>query len=551
LAAQTTVGAFRRICYLVFMQKLLARLDALAQINTENEAAVWLERIAFVFLFLMFVCAPHSIAASQISWLCGLLAWAARFAFRPRPTIFKTPLNLGFAAFLGWAIVSAVCSYAPDISLDRLRSVGLLFVFIFVVNNLRTKRAAVFLSFALIFSCTVGAIWTPVERLLGRGVEVSGISRESPLMKGLLVADSATNYIKDGDTIIRIGKKKISSPEQLVGEIEKNEVAQVVVYRPEYEYVLEIKRETLLGGNSALEKLGVRNWKKSHDWRSAGFYGHFTTYAEVLQLIAALALGILIAAFGGKEGISVSRKLKVLVAPALAVILIALLLTVTRASQAAFVTAALVMLIAGASRRTFIVLIVSALPLILAGLFFLQQTRNVSFYDTNDNSIKWRKTVYREGFDLATESPRHLLVGVGMDSIKRYAKDWHLFDDGKLPMGHFHSTPLQLAVERGMPALLIWLWILFLYGKTLRKSLKARSQKLEVRSWKPESQIERGIMLGCFGSLIGFFTSGLVHYNLGDGEVAMIFYLLMGIGIFMAKTDDLKEVNESEQLPVE
>ena len=34
--------------------------------------------------------------------------------------------------------------------------------------------------------------------------------------------------------------------------------------------------------------------------------------------------------------------------------------------------------------------------------------------------------------------------GVGMDSIKRYAKDWRLFDDGKLPTGHFHSTPLQL-----------------------------------------------------------------------------------------------------------
>ena len=45
-----------------------------------------------------------------------------------------------------------------------------------------------------------------------------------------------------------------------------------------------------------------------------------------------------------------------------------------------------------------------------------------------------------------------------------------------------------------------------------------------------------GIILGCFGAALGFFVSGLVHYNLGDGEVAMIFYLLMAFG---AKTCDL------------
>ena len=48
------------------------------------------------------------------------------------------------------------------------------------------------------------------------------------------------------------------------------------------------------------------------------------------------------------------------------------------------------------------------------------------------------------------------------------------------------------------------------------------------------SQIRRGVLLGCFGGAIGFFTSSLVHYNLGDGEVAMIFFLLMGLGVYAA-----------------
>jgi len=35
--------------------------------------------------------------------------------------------------------------------------------------------------------------------------------------------------------------------------------------------------------------------------------------------------------------------------------------------------------------------------------------------------------------------------------------------------------------------------------------------------------------------MIGFFTGGLVHWNLGDAEVAMVFFLLMGIGVRMSE----------------
>lgn len=40
-----------------------------------------------------------------------------------------------------------------------------------------------------------------------------------------------------------------------------------------------------------------------------------------------------------------------------------------------------------------------------------------------------------------------------------------------------------------------------------------------------------GILTGCLGGAIGFFSSGSVHWNLGDSEVAMVFFLLMGIGV--------------------
>ncbi len=186
----------------------------------------------------------------------------------------------------------------------------------------------------------------------------------------------------------------------------------------------------------------------------------------------------------------------------------------------------LVVALIGTSRKTVLALVIVSVPAAIIGLYVLQMSRNIGVNDSKDNSAAWRQTVYREGFDLATGSPRHLAVGVGMDSIKRYAKEWHLFDDGRLPMGHFHSTPLQLLVERGLPALLIWLWILWLFGSSIWRKLRSA----DILDWR-----EKGVLLGGFGALIGFFVSGTVHYNLGDGEVAMVFYLIMGLSIVLTK----------------
>ncbi|MDQ3801271.1 MAG: O-antigen ligase family protein [Acidobacteriota bacterium] len=544
------------------MQKFLRRLDEIASVNHENRLGAQLERLAFVFLVLMVVAAPHSIAATQTAWILGMLAWIIRFFLKPRPPFVRTPLDVALWAFFVWSALTCAFSYAPDISVNQLRGAALFLIFHFVVNNARTRRAVYFLVFALIFSCMVIVFLTPIERIIGRGVEIHGLKTESPLAKGA---------IYEGDTLLEVNRKKIRTPEDLVAEIERNETTKVRFYRPDFYFAADVRRENLLPGATALEKLGVESWKKSRNWRSTGFYGHWTTYAEVLQLIASLVFGLLIALIAGTgffntkargtqseaerdlPGLTDKKTFSVFRFPFSVILLLflclggmmfALLLTATRASQAAFLLSAFVIVLLGGNRRMILALAAIVLPLVVGGLIFLQQSRNVGFIDEKDDSTRWRQTVYREGFDLWTQSPRNFLVGVGMDSIKRYAGEWRLFDDGRLPMGHFHSTPLQLVVERGLPALLIWLWILWLYAKILRRGLvEVQSPKSEVRSRKsdaydetsnsafriPHSAIEKGIFLGCFGGLVGFFTSGLVHYNLGDQEVAMIFFLLMGL----------------------
>jgi O-antigen ligase len=210
---------------------------------------------------------------------------------------------------------------------------------------------------------------------------------------------------------------------------------------------------------------------------------------------------------------------------------LALLLTVTRASQLAFMISGAVIVLVGLGRKWLLIAGVIAIPLALAGLLFLQQSREVGFFDTKDESIRWRQTVWREGFDLWTSSPRNFVFGVGMDSSQRFAPQWHMFDDGRLNPGHFHSTPMNLVVERGLPALLLWLFILSAYARALWKGLRSDNPKSEIRN--PKST---GILLGCLGGMVGFFASGLVHYNLGDQEVAMMFFLLMGIAVNSGET---------------
>ncbi|CAN5786297.1 hypothetical protein BH20ACI4_BH20ACI4_16120 [soil metagenome] len=506
------------------MAEFLEKLDSLAGIETENKRARFLERIAFVFLTIMVLAMPHSIAATQTAWLIGMLAWVIRLFMKPRPKFVLTPLNVAFWAFFIWSAISSFFSYAPDISIDKLRNVSLFLIFFFVANNLRSRRAAIFLAFALIFSCMINVVWTPIDRLIGRGVEIHGIAPESPLAKALL---------QEGDAVLRADGKKLKTPEDLVSEIEKKETSKVEFYRPDYYTIVEVKKADLLSGTNSLEKLGITSWKKSHNWRSAGFYGHYATYAEVLQLIASLVFGLFIAFLTNRREDTKTQKLLLILFVCLLAMSLALLLTVTRASQLAFLISAFSIVLLGGNRKIILILSAIALPLVIGGLIFLQTSRNVGFFDRTDNSTTWRTTVWREGFNLWTESARNFTLGVGMDSIKRYAKDWRLFDDGKLPMGHFHSTPLQLIVERGFPALLLWLWILFIYAKTLIRGIT--NYELRITNSEENSALSKGVLLGCFGGLVGFFTSGLVHYNLGDAEVAMVFFLLMALAVKLSQ----------------
>jgi hypothetical protein len=473
----------------------------------------------------MVAMAPHSIAATQIAWMCGMLVWVVRFSVRPR--FFRTPIDYVLAAFLFFTIISSITSYTPVISFGKLRQVSLFAIIYLIAENVSSRRLQRLLALTLVASCMVNVIFTISERVIGRGITFDGVTATSPLANAIFSAANGQSArgIQNGDTLLEVDGQKLTSIEQLIAALDRSNTdpnpARIKIYRTEWTGVYEVVRGTLLDGPTPVERLGVQKWSRGRDWRASGFFGHYVTYAEALQLIASLAFGMLIA-FQKKRSLVVGLLLTCVVGLGLA-----LLLTVTRASQLGFLISAGVITVAGIqNRRTVLLLAVCVLPLVLAAMFVLQQKRQVSFFDTRDGSISWRTTVWREGFALFVSSPRHIIVGVGMDSIKNYGCQWGLFDNCRLPMGHMHSTPLQLALERGLPALIAWLVLVAVYGRMLwRLSRRNAAGGL----------IERGIALGALGGLVGFFASGLVHYNLGDSEVVMIFYIIMGLNLALER----------------
>jgi len=484
----------------------------------------WCERAVIACIFLIAAFAPHSIAATQTAWLLGMLFWALRFVFYPRPALFRSPVDYVMLAFFILSGVSGVFSYNPVMSIGKMRAASLFTIVYLVAQNIRSVRLAHLLALTLIGSCMLNVLLTAGQLAIGRGVKVEGVSPQSPLVQAVFRTRTVKQPtpITNGDTVWQVDGRPIGNPDELASALAGGSgVAKVRIYRVEWMPDLEVPRGKLLPGNSALEQLGIAGWSRGRDWRATGFYGHWVTYAEVLQLIASLALGLLLA----KERKKSLSGLLLLVA--VVGVVFALAMTVTRASWVGFAVSAALMLMLSASRRTLLIAGACAIPLILGGLILLHQKRNVGLLDGRDQSTSWREMVWREGFHLLVQNPRHLLVGVGMDSIKGHWREWGLFDNGRQPIGHMHSNLLQIALERGVPALIVWLLLLGVYARMLIRIVRMRVV---------EGEAITGIALGALGGLAGFFTSGLVHYNWGDSEVVMVFYFVMGLSLVVERS---------------
>ncbi|HVG37875.1 MAG TPA: hypothetical protein VM870_01240, partial [Pyrinomonadaceae bacterium] len=238
----------------------------------------WLDHAVLAWVFVCAAFIPHSIAAAQIAWGVGLSTWAIRRLLPGAPPLLRSPLDYPLFAFFALSIVSSFFSYDPEVSVGKLRAASLFTIVYFVAQNVRSRRTASALAVLLIVSCGVNVLYTVGERILGRGVKVEGIAAESVLRAA---------GIEDGDTLLRLDGRSLhnlADVEEGLRGAPHDLPARVQIYRFEGTPVLDVPRGRLLAGATPEARLGVSGWARGRDWRATGFYGHYTTYAEVLQL---------------------------------------------------------------------------------------------------------------------------------------------------------------------------------------------------------------------------------------------------------------------------
>jgi putative inorganic carbon (hco3(-)) transporter len=264
---------------------------------------------------------------------------------------------------------------------------------------------------------------------------------------------------------------------------------------------------------------GIVGDRPTHRFRASGWTRHFSTYSEILQILVQLAFGLALANFANHRFNRWSR----LAFAAAGVLALGIALTAMRTVLIAVAIGVFVVSLRALGWRARAISLASLLLLLTLGALIVSQTRAPDAIWLQDDSSSLRVQVARIG---ASRLMRHPVFGHGMDAMHVHWAEWGFPGEDLL---HLHSTPLQLAFDRGLPALVFWLWIIWLFWRTASRGEKSLRDSSDTNRY--------GILLGATGAVAGFFASSLVNYNFGDGEVALVFWWLMGIVVVVERVN--------------
>jgi putative inorganic carbon (HCO3(-)) transporter len=154
------------------------------------------------------------------------------------------------------------------------------------------------------------------------------------------------------------------------------------------------------------------------------------------------------------------------------------------------------------------------------------------------DSNEFRVVTWRTGMRMLEQHP---ILGVGPEGIKLHFIDYVPADISRpLPpgwYGHLHNIYLHYAAERGLPTMLMLMWllckILFDFWQGLRALPRGRSN-------------QRFLLQGGIAIVIATMVAGFFELNLGDSEVLTMFLAVVASGYLALE----KEVAPVEHKPL-
>lgn len=466
------------------------------------------QRTAIVGFFLYSAFAPHSIAAGEISLAIVGAGWLIRTISTRKTGFQRTKFNLPILLFFLWTVVSSFLSQEPRISVAKIQSTCVVLLF-YLTQAIVTRRTAVLLVAVMILSGAVGTLYSVYDLARGRGILIESLAPESP-MRAL--------HLGAGDAIWRVGGQRIHSVAE-IDQIFRNAPAASSLTVSVISQGEHIERPGLVVTETIKQRpspSGISGSRPTHRFRASGWTRHYETYSEILQILGQLALGFFVANYKNHR-LNFRAKLA---GAAFALLALGLALTAMRTVLVALVIGVCVISFRALGRRAKLVGLAGICLLLAFGAFVVYQTRAQHALLLQDPSSALRVQVARIG---TSRLLLHPLFGHGMDSMHVHWQEWGFPGSDLL---HLHSTPLQLAFDRGLPALIFWLWIMWIFWRTAADSEKSLRDSSDTNRY--------GLLLGATGAVAGFFASSLVNYNFGDGEVALVFWWLLGIVVVLA-----------------
>jgi hypothetical protein len=470
-------------------------------------------------LLLFSVFAPHSIAAAEISLGIVAAGWVVRTVSTGKTGLRRTRFDLPICLLFLWTAASSFLSEEPRISIAKLQSAAVIFLF-YLIQAIVTRRTAVILVALMILSGVAGTFYSVYDLMRGRGIVVESIAPESPLQQ---------LQVREGDAIWRINKRRIYS----VGDIDARLRDSPVGTQLSFSLISQgehVERPGLLvteGIKQRPSPSGITGSRATHRFRASGWTSHYETFSEILQILAQLAFGLALANYRNHGS---NRRARLAFAAAM-LLAFGIAFTAMRTALVALAIGIFVISFRALAGRARMLSVSLGLLVLVFGAFFVYQTRAANALWLQDPSSSLRAQVATIGLKRVLIHP---LFGHGMDSIQLHWTEWGFPGH---EMIHMHSTPLQITFDRGFPALIFWFWIMAAFWITASRAERSQRESRDAN--------RHGILLGATGAIAAIFASSLVNYNFGDEEVVLVFWWLMGIVVVLSEVNAQQSHSES------
>jgi O-antigen ligase len=129
----------------------------------------------------------------------------------------------------------------------------------------------------------------------------------------------------------------------------------------------------------------------------------------------------------------------------------------------------------------------------------------------------------------------HPLLGLGPE-VMAPRKEFDKYVPADIPKplpdgyyAHLHNIYLQYAAERGIPTMLVLMWMI---GKILWDFARALRAKLA-------GTAARFVLHGAIAVILAILAEGFLEYNLGDSEPLTLFLAAVGFGYVAREAADV------------